>query len=81
MTTANVFTADTVLGMLRRLPPRERLRVIAQALPEAERDLTEKSRPLSSLRGLWKDLGFDISGAEIEKARREMWAGFPREDI
>ena len=29
----------TVLTLLRRLPPRERLRVIAQALPEAEREL------------------------------------------
>lgn len=31
--------ANTVLNLLRRLPPRERLRVIAHALPEAERDL------------------------------------------
>ncbi len=31
--------ANTVLTLLRRLPPRERLRVIAQALPEAEREL------------------------------------------
>jgi hypothetical protein len=39
----NVYpaTADTatVLRLLRLLPPRERLRVVAQVLPELERDL------------------------------------------
>ena len=41
--TVNVYpmTADaaTVLRLLRLLPPRERLRVVAQVLPELERDL------------------------------------------
>jgi len=32
-------TADTVLQLLRQLPPRERLRVVMRALPELERDL------------------------------------------
>ena len=32
-------TADSVLRLLRQLPPRERLRVVMQALPELERDL------------------------------------------
>ncbi len=36
----------TVLTLLRRLPPRERLRVIAQALPEVERDLTAIEGPV-----------------------------------
>ena len=74
-------TADTVLSLLRQLPPRERLRVIAEALPEVERDLSEQPRPLRSLRGLWKDLNFDISADEINEARREAWAKFPREDF
>jgi hypothetical protein len=74
-------TADTVLNMLRQLPPRERLKVIAQALPETERDLSEYPHPLKSLRGLWKDLNFDVSAEEIDQARREAWANFPREDI
>jgi len=74
-------TPETVLTMLRRLPPRERLKVIAQALPETERDLWEQPRPLKSLRGLWKDLNFDISAEEIDQARREAWANFPREDL
>jgi hypothetical protein len=81
MSTINTVTADRALNLLRQLPPRERLRVIAQALPETERDLSETCSPLRSLRGLWKDLGFDISAKDIDEARREAWAGFPREEI
>jgi len=39
MSESIAIQANTVLTLLRRLPPRERLRVIAQALPEAEREL------------------------------------------
>ena len=81
MSTAGVVTANMVLEMLQQLPPRERIRVIAKALPEAERELSVQPRPLKSLRGLWKDLNFDISAEEIDEARREAWANFPREDI
>lgn len=34
-----------------------------------------------SLEGLWADLGVDVSDEDIAEARREMWGGFPREDI
>ena len=81
MSSAPVITADRVLQELRQLSPRERLRVIAQALPEVERELAESAEPLQSLRGLWRELGFDISAEEIDEARREAWAGFPREDV
>ena len=81
MVTANVITAETVLGMLRRLPPRERLSVIAKVLPETERDLAGQTQTLSSLKGLWKNLDFDVSAETIESARREIWADFPREDF
>ena len=33
------ITAESVLRQLRQLPPRDRLRVVAQVLPELERDL------------------------------------------
>lgn len=74
METTKAATADAVLLQLRRLPPRERLRVIAQVLPETERDLSEPARPLKSLRGLWKGQNFDITAEEIEQVRREAWA-------
>jgi hypothetical protein len=79
--TKQTATADMVLDLLRQLPPRERLRVLAQALPEVEQELSEEARPLKSLRGLWKDLDFDITAEDIDQARREAWANFPREDI
>jgi len=81
MSSTVAITADTVLEELRQLPPRERLRVIAQALPEVERELQESAPHLASLRGLWKDLDFDITAEEIDGVRREDWADFPRDDI
>jgi hypothetical protein len=72
---------ETVLKMLRQLPPSERLKVIYQALPEIEQSLSEKVSAYKSLRGLWKDLSPSISAKDIDDARREMWKDFPREDI
>jgi len=74
-------TPNSVLKMLRKLPPRERLKVISQALPEIEQSLAEKPQKLRSLRGLWKDLGLSVSEQDIDEARRETWKDFPREDI
>lgn len=45
---------DTVLRLLRLLPPRERLRVVAQVLPELEHDLP--ATPSSS--DFWR--GYDV---------------------
>lgn len=74
-------TTDNVLKMLRKLPPREQLRVITLALPEIEKGLGTKIRSRKSLRGLWKGLGPSISAKVIDEARREMWQNFPREDV
>ena len=40
-----------------------------------------RQRPRRSLKGLWADLGVQISPEDIAKARREMWRGFPRADV
>lgn len=74
-------TPRSVLEMLRRLPPRERLKVISQALPEIEKSLQEKAGPREPLLGLWKDLHPSVSAETIDAAREEMWKDFPREDI
>ena len=74
-------TTRTVLEMLRKLPPRERLKVISMALPELEKSLGKKSRPRKSLRGLWKGMGASVSAKEIDKLRKEMWHDFPRKGI
>ncbi len=74
-------TVESVLEMLRKLSPRDRLRVIARALPEVEQELPESRQKLKSLKGLWADMGPAPSAEEIDEARREMWANFPRDDI
>ncbi len=51
MTTLATATPDTVLALLRRLLPRERLRVVAQALPELERELPVALEAMSFWRG------------------------------
>ncbi len=38
-------------------------------------------RRCRSLKGLWADLGTDVSPEDIAEARREMWGGFPRGDV
>ena len=37
--------------------------------------------PRRSVKGLWADLGVDITEDDVAEARREMWSNFPREDI
>jgi len=34
-----------------------------------------------SLKGLWSDLGAEVSSEDIAEVRREMWGGFPRGDV
>jgi len=74
-------TPNSVLKMLRKLTPSQRLKVISMALPEIEKSLGKKTRPRKSLRGLWKDLVPFISADVIDAAWREMWQNFPREGV
>ena len=30
---------------------------------------------------MWADLGISLSASEIEENQRQMWQGFPREDV
>lgn len=43
--------------------------------------LPAPSAPSTRLIGLCADLGRAPSAVEIDQARREMWAGFPRDDV
>jgi hypothetical protein len=74
-------TVEQVIDMIKQLPPRDRLRVVSQVLPELEQELPVGPRPRKSLRGLCADLGPAPSAEEIDQARREAWASFPREDV
>ncbi len=75
---------DNILGLIRQLPPRDRRRLFALALPELEREFPKsKMRPSKreSLYGLWKHYQIDLTAEDIDEARREMWANFPRTDL
>lgn len=73
---------EDVFDLVRQLPARDKVRLIAWLAPEIERDFPQKRiQPRKSLWGLWADLGPAPSAEEIDQARREEWANFPREDI
>ena len=76
----NAVTLEEALVVVRHLSPVDKARLIERLAPDIERELKaiQQTAP-KSLRGLWR--GLDITEEEIDEARREMWAGFPREDI
>jgi len=77
---ASVASIERAVKVLRELPPREQLKVIVEILPELEMMLSESSgKPRRSLLGLCADLGKAPSTQEIDEARKDIWAGFPRE--
>jgi hypothetical protein len=40
-----------------------------------------KKKPFKSVKGLWAGLGVSLSAEEIDQNQRDMWKGFPSEDI
>ena len=81
---------DDLVLRIRRLPlaKRKKLDEIVRSLesqPEAVSSNTAvESAPsiaLRPVRGLLRDLGPAPSDEEIDEARREVWAGFPRENL
>jgi len=71
--------AEQILEMVDALPPERQKEVLHFAEFLANRYAAKRAR--RSSRGLWADLGVEITEKDIEEARREMWANFPREDI
>ncbi|MCP9493158.1 MAG: DUF2281 domain-containing protein [Pyrinomonadaceae bacterium MAG19_C2-C3] len=47
----------------------------------AQKSESQNKIPRRSLRGLWADLGLEVTAEDIDEARREMWSNFPHEDI
>ena len=73
-------TLEEILNLTRRLSLVEKVRLIERLAPEMERELNAaRSGQRKSLRGLWK--GLDITAEDLHEARRDMWSGFPREEI
>jgi hypothetical protein len=82
---------DDLLMRIRRLPSAKRkkldelVRSLENSPEEAAPELTgERAAPrvaLRPVRGLLRDLGPAPSDEVIDAARRELWDGFPREDL
>ena len=71
-----------VIRIARQLSPLEKARLIEELAPDVEAALASASGAglrRRSLRGAFR--GGNISAADIDAARREMWQNFPREDI
>ena len=77
-----VVTLEEALDLVKQLSPVDKARLIERIVPDIERELTAiQPAPRKSLWGLCADLGPAPSAEEIDQARREEWANFPREDI
>lgn len=82
---------DDLVLRICRLPSAKRkklaemVRALEESPPEtAPATLGEQAAPsmaLCPVRGLLRDLGPAPSDDALDEARRELWAGFPREDL
>ncbi|WP_254563832.1 hypothetical protein [Oscillatoria sp. HE19RPO] len=76
------MTLEQVLQLAKQLSLSDKVRLIEQLAPEIQRELPPTdSQARRSLWGLCADLGTAPSAEEIDEARRDVWANFPREDI
>ncbi len=76
-------TLEQVRRLAAKLSPEEKTR-LAQWIEETsgeEVDDAARTKLRRSLYGLCADLGPGPTDEDIEDVRREMWTGFPREDI
>ncbi|MCC5646643.1 hypothetical protein LC607_27750 [Nostoc sp. CHAB 5824] len=77
------MSLQEVIKLAKQLSTVHKVRLIQQIAPDIERELTHKLSTFTrqSLWGLCTDLGNAPSTEEIDLARSEEWASFPREDI
>jgi hypothetical protein len=68
---------QSLMAKIRRLPL-ERQREVLDFV-EAQERKSARAEANPPLRGLFAHLGIHISAEDIDEARREAWAGFPKE--
>lgn len=76
--TATTEIEASLLGKLRTLPL-ERQREALDFVEFLEQKTVSPKQPRRSLYGICADLNVRITKEEIDEARREAWANFPRE--
>jgi hypothetical protein len=73
---------EDVLDLARRLSTVDKVRLIERVSPQIEAEVESRDRtPRRSAWGLCRDLGEAPSAEEIDEARRESVAVFPRGDV
>lgn len=70
---------QAILEAVHALPPEKQREILDYA--SRLRAETAKKPPFRSIEGLWAGLGVSLSADEIDETQREMWSGFPRNDI
>jgi hypothetical protein len=78
-------TLDAVLDLVKQLSPLDQVRLIEHIAPQLEQALAGVQPQSAPARqdawGALAHLGPAPSAEDIDEARREEWANFPREDI
>jgi hypothetical protein len=72
-------TMEILVAKAKALPPEGQREVLD--LVEFLETRLGRGTPHKSLSGAWSDLGVDLSAEDIDHARREAWAEFPRLDF
>jgi hypothetical protein len=70
---------QAILEAVRELPADKQQEILTHA--SRLRDESMKKKPFKSVKGLWAGLGVSLSAEEIDQNQRDMWKGFPSEDI
>ena len=70
---------QAILEVVRELPFEGQQEILSHAV--RLKDGLRLPTPFQSIKGLWADSGLFFSAEEIDAVQREMWKGFPREDI
>jgi hypothetical protein len=71
---------ESFLEKLRQLPP-DKQREVLDFVEFLQKKIAAQGTPRRSVKGLWADLGSNVTEADIAEARADMWRNFPREDI
>jgi hypothetical protein len=75
-------TVESLVRQARQLPPADRARLISEvAASLAEERSTAAGEAIAPIRGMLAGFGPAPSVEDIDEMRRDMLAGFPREDI
>lgn len=84
MSTAEI-TIEQVLNFAQTLRPPEQAHLISRLASLMEKNVANAEQkqptPRRPLHGMLADLGPAPSAEDIDEARREMWANFPRDDF